>query len=138
MFMFSYFASGINMKDILRLKYANIDGEYIRFVRAKTHRTNRSNSTSISFHLADELAGIITRLGNSNNKPDNHIFPVLTEGITPEKELADVQQFIQMVNKYLKKIAEQVGIEKKVTTYFARHSFATVLKKSGVSPLFIK
>lgn len=137
MFMFSYFANGINMKDILRLKYANIDGEYVRFVRSKTHRTNRSNSTSISFHLADELTDIITRLGNSNKETDNFIFPVLTDGITPEKELADVQQFIQMVNKYLKKIAEQVGIEKKVTTYFARHSFATVLKKNGVSPLFI-
>jgi integrase/recombinase XerD len=137
MFMFSYFANGINMKDILKLKYANIDGEYVRFVRAKTHRTNRSNSTSISFHLSKELNDIINRLGNKNIQADNYIFPVLTDGITPEKEMADVQQFIQMINTYLKKIAEQVGIEKKVTTYFARHSFATVLKKSGMSPLFI-
>lgn len=90
MFMFSYFGSGINMKDILRLKYSNIDGEYIRFIRAKTHRTNRSNSTSISFHLTEELADIINRLGNRNKKPDSFIFPVLSDGISPHKEMSEI------------------------------------------------
>ena len=32
----------------------------------------------------------------------------------------------------MKRIANEVGIDKNVTTYFARHSFATVLKRSGV------
>ena len=31
----------------------------------------------------------------------------------------------------MKSIAQKLGIEKTVTTYFARHSFATVLKLSG-------
>ncbi len=137
MFVFSYFANGINMKDILRLKYANIDGEYIRFIRAKTNRTNRSNSVPITFHLSEELRDIIRRLGNPDRDSRNYIFPVLKDATSPTKEMADVQQFTQMVNKYLKKIGLEVGIGKKVTTYFARHSFATILKKSGVSPHFI-
>ncbi len=31
-----------------------------------------------------------------------------------------------------------MGIEKKVTTYVARHSFSTILKKSGASTEFIQ
>ncbi|OSZ81165.1 hypothetical protein CAP36_07995 [Chitinophagaceae bacterium IBVUCB2] len=137
MFVFSYFANGMNIKDILRLKYENIHGDYVRFTRAKTFLTNRSNSTQISFHLTNELVAIIDRFGNKEKSPDNFIFPVLHAGLTPTKEMATVQQFTQMVNKYLFKIAEETGIDKKVTTYFARHSFATVLKKKGISPLLI-
>ena len=37
--MFSYFANGINMKDICRLQYSNIKGNTIEFRRAKTART---------------------------------------------------------------------------------------------------
>lgn len=136
-FIFSYFANGINIKDILLLKYSNIDGDYIRFVRAKTRRTNRTNSTPITVVLNDELKTIIDRIGNQDKAPSSFIFPVLEEGLSPEREMAIIQQFTKMVNKYLKKIVEDLKINKPVTTYFARHSFATVLKKSGVSPLFI-
>jgi integrase/recombinase XerD len=38
-----------------------------------------------------------------------------------------------MVNKHLNKVTTKQGITKHVTTYFARHSFATVLKRSGES-----
>ena len=37
------------------------------------------------------------------------------------------------VNKNLKQLAAQLGVESNVTTYTARHSFASVLKKSGVN-----
>lgn len=31
----------------------------------------------------------------------------------------------------MKEIAKDLGIEKPITTYYARHSFATILKNSG-------
>jgi integrase/recombinase XerD len=36
------------------------------------------------------------------------------------------------------KIAESVGLTKKIVTMTYRHTYATVLKRSGVSPVFIK
>lgn len=36
----------------------------------------------------------------------------------------------------MKKVAVGLGINKNVTTYFARHSFATILKNSGISTEF--
>jgi site-specific recombinase XerD len=44
---------------------------------------------------------------------------------------ATYQQLTKIINKYIKQITKEVGINKNVTTYFARHSFATVLKRSG-------
>ena len=38
---------------------------------------------------------------------------------------------------YLNEIGESLGIELKITTYVARHSYATVLKRAGVSTAII-
>lgn len=137
MFLFSYYGNGINMKDILQLKYANIEGDHIRFVRAKTKFTNRTKSIPISIYLLEELKVIIERWGNKDKSPENYIFPVLEENTTPLREQRLIQQFTKMVNTYLKEIVKDLKINKPVTTYYARHSFATVLKKSGTNPLFI-
>ena len=40
---------------------------------------------------------------------------------------------LKKFNKDLKEIALHVGIDKKLTSYVARHSFATNLKQLGVS-----
>jgi site-specific recombinase XerD len=42
-----------------------------------------------------------------------------------------------MVNKDLKEIAALAKIEFNLTTYVARHSYATVLKRSGVATAVI-
>lgn len=131
--MFSYFANGINIKDICRLKYSNIKGNTIEFRRAKTARTIK-NSKPISIVLTDDLKRIIKEYGIGGN---GYIFNFLKEGMSAEKEMNSIKQATKQTNKYIKRIAEQVGIEVEVSTYSARHSFATILKNSGVSPHFI-
>ena len=81
--------------------------------------------------------GIINRWGNKERAKDNYVFDVLEKGISPEREQRLIQQFTKMVNKYLAQVAEKVGIEKPVTTYYARHSFATILRNSGAPTAFI-
>ena len=129
--LFSYFANGINMKDIAMLKYENIDGEFIRFVRAKTLNSNRTNQKQISIFLTDELIEIINRLKTNNTA--GYLFPVLNDGQNPNRQRSLITQFTKMVNTYIGKIAKEVNIEKHVTTYTARHSFATILKRGGLS-----
>jgi site-specific recombinase XerD len=53
--------------------------------------------------------------------------------MSEEKKRKVIMQFTKMVNTYIQKIAKEVGITKRVTSYFARHSFATVLLRNGVS-----
>ena len=63
LWLFSYLCNGINIKDIARLKYKNIEGEYLTFLRAKTERATRSNPKPISIYLNDRAKEIIKRWG---------------------------------------------------------------------------
>jgi integrase/recombinase XerD len=51
--------------------------------------------------------------------------------------LASTTQFIKITNKYLESVTEALEWKLKVTTYYARHSFATRLKRAGVPILYI-
>jgi len=133
---FSYLANGMNIKDIANLKYRDIDGDYIRFVRAKTRNTNQTISR-ITIYLTDEIKAIIKKWGIPQTGPNSYIFPILKEGSTAEKQRADLQQFIKMTNKYMKGVAGTLHIEKPCTTYYARHSFSTVMKRSGANIQYI-
>jgi integrase len=137
LWLFSYLCNGINMKDIARLKYKNFEGNFLTFNRAKTERTTRSNPKPISIYLNPKAIDIIKRWGNKNKGIDNYIFPILEIGCTSERENQLIQQLIKNVNKWMKRISMNLGIEKSVTTYTARHSFSTVLKRSGASVDFI-
>jgi len=137
LWLFSYLCNGINIKDIARLRYKNIEGEYLTFLRAKTERATRSNPKPISIYLNDRAKEIIKKWGTKKINPDNYIFPIIEKGCTPENELRLIQQLIKTINKWMKFISQETKIEKVVTTYTARHSFSTVLKRSGASIEFI-
>ena len=125
------------MKNIALLKYQDIDDEKIIFKRAKTIHTSRKNSKPVIVVLFEEITEIINRLGNKPAKENQYVFPVLNETMTPEMKHARVKQEIQNTNKYIRRIAKAAGIEKVITTYTARHTYSTVLKRSGASIEFI-
>ncbi|GAA4435530.1 site-specific integrase [Pontibacter saemangeumensis] len=137
LWIFSYFCNGINVKDIARLKYKNLSHDKIMFIRAKTERTTRQKLKTIVAVVSPEMRKIIERWGKKPVIADSHIFPILEKGLSPEQELAKVRHATKAINKYIKRIAEAVGIKQNVSTYTARHSFSTVLKRQGVSTEFI-
>ena len=57
--------------------------------------------------------------------------------MSPDVERQVVQQLTKTINKYMKRVAMEIGLNKNVTTYTARHSFATILKYSGASVEYI-
>lgn len=135
--VFSYLCNGMNIKDICRLKYSNLDGDKLIFYRAKTENTKKSNQKPIVVFLTPEAKAIIEKWGNASKLPTNYIFPILQPNITPQRERELVQYLTKQINKYMKRIVEALGIDKPVTTYAARHSFSTVLKRSGAPIEFI-
>jgi integrase/recombinase XerD len=131
MWLFSYLCGGINIKDMARLRYRQLDGSMINFVRAKTARSTRQRQRSIAIPMRPEALEIIQRWGNRPADSDNFVFPILSERLTPAAELVKVKQATKTINKYMERIGKAVGIKDKVTTYTARHSFATILMHSG-------
>lgn len=136
--LFSYLANGMNCKDIALLKYRNIEEEYIVFERAKTENSTRSNPKSISVFINEDIQVIITTRGNPDKSPGNYIFPILQHGITPLRQYELLELFIRSINEWMDKIRKKLKIERRVSTYVARHTFSTVMKRSGVSTEFIQ
>ena len=134
--LFSYFANGINMKDICRLKYGDIKSDTIEFRRAKTMRTKK-NVKPICITITEDVLRIIEEYGTTPKNPKNYIFDFLKPEMDAKQEMAAIQNVTRRVNTYMKRIAEELKIDKNVSTYSARHSFSTILKNAGVTPSFI-
>lgn len=129
--------SGINFADIIQLKPSNIDGSYLNFIRQKTKNTKKKDLRPIKVGLHPKAIAIINKWKNTN--PQNpYLFPILEEGLQPITVKHRCQRFIKWVNKRMETIRLDVGIEQKIGTYVARHTFSTVLKRKGASTEFIK
>lgn len=137
LWVFSYLCNGANMKDIVKLKYKNIIGDQIHFIRSKTERSTKQDLKSISAFILPETARIIDKWGSKDRNPETYIFGIIDKDDNPEKVHAKVKQTYRRINEHMKKIGTALGIDIKLTTYSARHSFATVLKRSGASTEFI-
>lgn len=135
LWFFSYLCNGINFRDMLFLQYSNIINEEICFIRAKTAR-NTKHSKIIHAVITPEMQTIIDKWGNPNIPFDNYIFPFAKGSEDPFKKVKLIREVVTECNQVLKKITHEIGIPR-ITTYSARHSFATVLKRSGVNIAFI-
>ncbi len=125
LFLFSYLGCGINMVDMAHLKRSNIVSTRIVYKRHKTGK-------QISFLLQPYALEIIQRYENGNN---DYIFPILDDSIhaTAEQQFRRIKKVTYVANKNLKKIGESINLSIPLTTYCARHSFATILKRSGIN-----
>lgn len=132
---FSYLCNGINFRDLLYLQYSNIINGEICFIRAKTAR-NTKHSKIIHAVITPEMQKIIEKWGNPPTSPETYIFPFATGKENPFERVKLVREVVTECNQILYKISHKTGIPR-VTTYAARHSFATVLKRSGVNISYI-
>lgn len=134
LWFFIYLCNGINVADVIKLKFKNIKDGEICFVRQKTERTTK-NRKEIRATLSNEIENIIKRWGNTY-KPENYIFPYLTGKEDPETIKKITKDLTKRINTRMKKIGNHLGFGD-ITTYTARHSFATVLKRAGANIAFI-
>jgi integrase/recombinase XerD len=128
--IFLYLCNGMNVKDFCLLKWENINENMLSYKRAKTERSQKE-SKRISVALKPESLEIIRRWGQPSINKDAYVFPHLNNKMNAVQKRTNYQGLTKTINKYVKQIAKELGINKNVTTYFARHSFATVLKRSG-------
>jgi integrase len=136
LFMFSFLANGMNLSDIARLRQSNIEGDSIIFIREKTKNKDRQTSTTVP--ITRQMRTIIERHGNKAIGHDAYLFPVIKPEMSDQKRYMEIKQFTKMMNRNMRIIAGEVGIKDKVSSYTARHSWATIAKNSGASTEFIK
>ena len=131
-FMFSYLCAGMNFTDIAKLTYGNIFEGRISYYRQKTKKL-------ISFQLQPMAVEIIEKYRKKDVKPDDYIFPILDRKFhkTEVQKRNRIHKVLGKTNKALHQIEDKLELPIGMTTYVARHSFATVLKRAGVSTSII-
>lgn len=131
LFTFSYFTAGINFIDMAMLKHENIVDGKLCYIRAKTKK-------QIIIPLQEKSKEIISDYSASSANRSDYIFPIFSayhqSGVQKANRLHKV---LAKINRALKHIGEELDLPIKLTTYVARHSFATVLKRAGVSTSII-
>lgn len=132
--LFLYLCNGINVADFVRLRYRDVvDGE-ICFVRQKTERTTKTRK-EIRVVVTERMQSIIDRRGN-RPAPDRFIFPVLDGSEDATRRKMKTLYLTKAINKRMANIGQALGIGN-ISTYTARHSFATVLKRAGANIAYI-
>ncbi len=135
LWLFSYMTNGIRFSDMLRLKYRDITYGEIHFYRETTGRAMRKQK-EISASLLPEMREIIGKWGNTDRNPDNYIFPFLKANMDMATEKRIIQNVIRLTNKKMAEISKMLNIST-ISTLTARHSYAEVLKRSGVGISYI-
>jgi len=128
LFTFSYLTAGINFVDMSNLMQNNVIDNRLSYIRQKTKKV-------ITIPLQPKAFELIEKYKQSGNP---YLFPIIDKFHKTEQQKANRRhKVISKVNKCLKEIGKELKLPIDLTTYVARHSFATVLKRSGVSTSII-
>jgi integrase len=125
-FAFTYYVGGINFVDIANLTHSNIINGNLVYKRQKTGKL-------IRLPLPHQAMELIYKY-----RSNTYLFPIFNETHLTEQAKANrLHKVITKVNNHLKQIGEELNLPITLTTYVARHSQATVMKKAGVPTALI-
>ena len=135
LWFFSYLCNGANIADICNLKFENIKKTNIEFYRQKTLAKSKVKKMVVAV-VTNEMQEIIIKWGNKKTLPNDYIFPILKGKESSLEKRGVIKSVTRSINHYMTIIGKNIGVGN-ISTYTARHSFATVLKRSGSNIAFI-
>lgn len=119
--LFSFYFAGIRISDALRLKWTDIQNDRLFYSMGK-------NTKSGSLKIPQKAQHILAQYQNREHT-QTLIFPDL-DSIQNFDEKYEVQRKINValsrINKRLKIVAVKAGVNKKLTTHIARHTFGNI------------
>lgn len=132
-FLLSFYCRGINFTDMAYLKPENLQSGRIVYTRAKTR-----NRKVFSVEIMQPVKEIIEYFDRHPFK-SKYLLPILddTRFITDQQKRTRIQTMLKKVNGDLKYLGGEAKIKTPLTTYVARHSWATIMRNKGTSDAVI-
>lgn len=121
LFLFSYFARGMPFVDVAHLRKTSVSQGTIRYWR---HKTGQQMYIRIEPCMAD----IIQRYRDASSP---YVFPVLTS-LDPFEAYNQYRNALNVQNRNLKRLSKMLGTPLSLSTYSARHSWATSARDRNV------
>ena len=115
MFLFSFYAQGMPFIDMAHLKKTQIIGNHISYSRHKTGQP-------IDIYIEACMHEIINRYCSNNSE---YVFPIIRNDEAYDHQL-------NRYNRLLKQLAKKAGLDSNITSYVARHTWATIAYQSNV------
>lgn len=120
LFMFLFYCRGMAFVDAAFLRKTNIRYGILTYCRHKTGQ-------QLHVKVIREIAEVIRR----HTEPRSEfVFPIITNAGADERR--QYETGLREINKYLKTVGELAGLTTRLTTYVARHTWATIAKRKDV------
>ena len=121
MFLFSFYTRGMSFVDIANLQKKNLRGDILFYRRKKTNQ-------KLSIHWEPCMQEILKAYGADTTS--TYLFSIINESKdNPRKQY---QNMLSLINRHLKEIGKELGLQQPLTMYCARHSWASIARDKGI------
>lgn len=121
-FMLSFYLQGMSFVDIANLKTKDVRNGVLSYNRNKT-----------GTHITIEWLPCMQDIVNIHHKSESeYMLPILRSGLNPEERHRQYLNRLQTINLLLKRVAAKAGIKTNLTTYVARHTWASMAYRKNV------
>lgn len=127
MFLFSYLNGGMNIADMLKLKFDDFyfkEGGF-RFQREKTRKKNAFKTAVPVTKWTDELL----RIMEIEPQKDCYVFAKFLQ--TDKDDAKNKANISTYINKTMWRLSEMLYLSRKVSMTYARHTYCTIATKIG-------
>ncbi|MEM7487426.1 MAG: site-specific integrase [Bacteroidota bacterium] len=125
--MIMFYCRGMNFRDLVQIRAGDLVDGRLYYGRSKT-------GGRFSVKIVPQLRNILDHY-LADKKSGDYLFPANYDGSSEHYQKYKSQ--IRRMNQRLKTIAHDAGIKGPFTTYYIRHSWATIAKYMGISTALI-
>ena len=119
-FLFSLYTCGMSLTDIAHLLKSDLQGDYLSYCRQKTGQR-------ITIRWEPCMQKLVDKYKNDDSP---YLLPLITR--PGEDEERQYKNMIHLINHHLKNLGEALGLSSKLTSYVARHSWASIAKSQDI------
>lgn len=123
LFLFSFYTRGMSFVDMAYLKISNIKGDKIYYNRHKTRQL-------LQITLTSQIVEIINKY-KAHRDSSGYLLPILKNDPW-RSEYMQYKSALRVLNENLKSLGRLVSSPVPLSSYVARHSWATIAKKQGI------
>lgn len=126
-FALMFLLRGIPFADLIHLRKSDLRGDIITYCRLKTGRP-------MSVRLTSEARELLCRLQAGSDPSSPYLLPVLTLPAGTGEAYREYQAALRRFNRRLKPLGEACGTCSPLSSYAARHTWATLAYHCEVHP----